>query len=257
MTTVESDVKRMVNNAKQYNESKSEIYQDAERVRKMTFNHMSKANPAYQKGNYQAIPTPLPSETTKTTIRLTGPSSNETPASDKRQSEPLTQQGPSRSTSAAAAEDEAEGTSEVESFEGKTFQLAQEKLLSEMMKYQDEASVSARHSKHGDANTLTIDWNRSGLIVFTPFINLPPRSLTDYYTFIKQPTSLRSIMNKARGRQGKAEATGITVLKSWDAFENEVAKIWDNAREYNEDGSDMFLLAGEFEVSDECSRYLD
>ena len=55
-------------------------------------------------------------------------------------------------------------------------------------------------------------------------------------------------MNKVRGRQGKGEATGFTLLKSWDAFESEVAKIWTNAREYNEDGSDMFLLAGEFEV---------
>ena len=31
-------------------------------------------------------------------------------------------------------------------------------------------------------------------------------------------------------------------------FEDEVSYIWRNAKEYNEDGSDMYILATEFEV---------
>ena len=168
MSSLEGDVKRMVNNAKQYNESKSEIYQDAERVRKMTFNHMSKANPAYQKGGYQAAPTPLPSENPstqpdfqkggtqvtatpmpsenpKTKIRLTAQPANETPSTNKKPTRASDPQGQSRSASAAAVDEEVEKeagvVNDLPSFEGKTFQKAQEQLISESMKYKDEPYV--------------------------------------------------------------------------------------------------------------------
>jgi hypothetical protein len=57
------------------------------------------------------------------------------------------------------------------------------------------------------------------------------------------------VQKKVRGVQGRNPPTGITELKSWSAFEEEVSWIWRNAREYNEDGSDIYILAGEFEVS--------
>ena len=57
------------------------------------------------------------------------------------------------------------------------------------------------------------------------------------------------MQKKVRGVQGRNPPTGITELKSWSAFEEEVSWIWRNAREYNEDGSDIYILAGEFEVS--------
>lgn len=38
-----------------------------------------------------------------------------------------------------------------------------------------------------------------------------------------------------------------TDFKTWDAFEDEVSYIWRNARDYNEDGSDIFNLSIEFE----------
>lgn len=95
----------------------------------------------------------------------------------------------------------------------------------------------------------------SGLLIFTPFVNLPPRTLADYYALIEHPTSLKGLQKRVRGIQGRSAPTGITEFKSWDAFEKEVGHIWRNAREYNEDGSDMFNLAGEFEVG--CMYTID
>ena len=51
-----------------------------------------------------------------------------------------------------------------------------------------------------------------------------------------------------RGIKGREKPTGVTLLKSWQAFEDEVSYIWNNAREYNEDGSDISKLAGQLEV---------
>ena len=91
---------------------------------------------------------------------------------------------------------------------------------------------------------------RSPLRIFEPFKFLPPRSLKDYYELIRHPVSLDALRKKVRGIHGKAQiGTGITDFTSWAAFEDEVSYIWRNAREYNEDGSEMYNLAGEFEVS--------
>jgi len=42
--------------------------------------------------------------------------------------------------------------------------------------------------------------------------------------------------------------TGISDFKSWRALEEETEKIWHNAWHYNEDGSDIAVLAQELEV---------
>jgi len=61
MTELESYVKRMVQNAKDYYPKTSDIFDDAERVRKATSNYMVKHNPAYKLvPNYTATPTPFP-----------------------------------------------------------------------------------------------------------------------------------------------------------------------------------------------------
>lgn len=59
---LESDLKRMVQNAKDYNNSKSSIFEDAERIRKALSNFMPKHNPAYLREDYRAYPTPIPQE---------------------------------------------------------------------------------------------------------------------------------------------------------------------------------------------------
>lgn len=50
----------MVTNAKEYYPRNSQMYEDAERVRKALSNYMVKNNPAYQTKGYTAVPTPLP-----------------------------------------------------------------------------------------------------------------------------------------------------------------------------------------------------
>ena len=60
MTALEGDLKRMVQNAKDYNDSRSEVFADAERIRKALSNFMPKHNPAYADPDYRAVPTPIP-----------------------------------------------------------------------------------------------------------------------------------------------------------------------------------------------------
>ena len=74
--------------------------------------------------------------------------------------------------------------------------------------------------------------------------------MLDYYKVIKRPVSLAGVRKRVRGQHGRDAPTNVTDFKSWDAFEDEVAYIWNNAQEYNEDGSDMYNLAEEFKVCD-------
>lgn len=48
--------------------------------------------------------------------------------------------------------------------------------------------------------------------------------------------------------KGREKPTGQTLLKSWQAFEQENSYIWNNAREYNEDESEISELASILEV---------
>ncbi|KAI9818952.1 MAG: hypothetical protein M1832_004120 [Thelocarpon impressellum] len=271
LTTLESDVKRMVANAKSYNEKSSEIYADAERIRKMVSNYMSKINPAYKDPSYAAFPTPLPEEpegngeAESASERKTGrqsmaaedsvaPSAEPTPsidastetgrvrprssrvASTTQQPAPAKQiNGRPPSSRPTAKEDVPEVKSAAKSevkasaksdFAGKTFQGAQEQLVTDLIQLKDE-----------DDQELT-----------QPFWNLPNRKLTDYYALIKTPESLKRIEKKVRGVHGRGDATGVTAFKSWRAFEDHMSLIWRNAREYNEDGSDISKLADQLEA---------
>lgn len=88
----------------------------------------------------------------------------------------------------------------------------------------------------------------SELEIFTPFVNLPPRTLTDYYNAIKNPVSLKAIMKLVHGILGRHNVTGVTEFRSWDSFEAEFSKIWENARFYNEDDSEIYALSTQLEV---------
>jgi hypothetical protein len=59
---------------------------------------------------------------------------------------------------------------------------------------------------------------------------------------------LKGVLKRVRGIHGRNPPTGVTDFQSWDSFEQEMSLIWRNAREYNEDGSEIFDLAGELEV---------
>lgn len=61
LSELESWLKRMVTNAKEYYNKNTQTFEDAERVRKATSNWMVKFNPAYKKiDNYAATPIPIP-----------------------------------------------------------------------------------------------------------------------------------------------------------------------------------------------------
>lgn len=90
---------------------------------------------------------------------------------------------------------------------------------------------------------------RDNVLIFSPFVTLPSRTLVDYYQLIKHPVSLKSVQKLVKGIHGRAPSTGKSDFQSWDAFGAEVAYIWDNCRTYNEDGSEMYNLANDLEVS--------
>ncbi|KAL6159559.1 hypothetical protein ACJQWK_05804 [Exserohilum turcicum] len=234
LAQVESDCKRLVNNAKAYNDKKSVIYEDAERLRKTASNWMVKNNPAYRDGNYVAVATPIPGEDNSTpskpSPRVTStPKIPQTPTTQDITERPRRAAAIAASAtpapsklrqSASVAPDEDDG----DDYTGKTFQQAQEQIVREILEYEDQ-----------------------GLQIFVPFQNLPSRSLKDYYQLIKDPMSLSAIQKKVRGVIGREAPTGHTLFKSWDAFESAFSLIWKNARIYNEDGSDIYNLSLELE----------
>ncbi|KAI9656051.1 MAG: hypothetical protein M1821_005112 [Bathelium mastoideum] len=228
LSAIESDVKRMVNNAKSYNDRSSAIFADAERIRKMLSNYMVKNNPAYKDPGYIAVPTPIPPHLLNNTQNSDGTTPTPKP-SGKGTSTPATASPAPAGPSAGLIE--TEQLLENPDFTGKTFQQAQDQIMVELIKHQED-----------------------GLEIYTPFVALPSRSLADYYQVIKYPVSLNSVRKRIRGQQGRNQPTGITELKTWDAFENEMSYIWRNAREYNEDGSDISNLS--FELEDHFKRRL-
>ncbi|KAJ5986834.1 hypothetical protein N7451_011199 [Penicillium sp. IBT 35674x] len=111
-------------------------------------------------------------------------------------------------------------------FEGDSLQAAQDKILSELFRLKDS----------------------DGEEVAYPFIGKPDRNMyRDYYEVIHHPVSLRSIQKKVRGTDGRKKGTKMTAFPTWLSFEEEVSYLWRNAREYNEDGSEISVLAGVLE----------
>jgi hypothetical protein len=97
--------------------------------------------------------------------------------------------------------------------------------------------------------TVEADSQFSGEDVAYPFIGKPDRNLyRDYYEIIQHPVSLRTIQKQVRGTDSRKNPSRTTAFPTWKSFEEEVAYIWRNAREYNEDGSDISMLAGILEV---------
>lgn len=152
LAQVESDCKRLVNNAKAYNDKNSVIYQDAERLRKTASNWMVKHNPAYRDGNYVATATPIPGEDNSTPSRPP-PRITATPRTAHTPATPATIEtverprraaaiaasatpAPSklRQSASAALEDDDDNSAD---YAGKTFQQAQEQIVREIIEYEE------------------------------------------------------------------------------------------------------------------------
>lgn len=152
LSTLESDFKRLVSNAKSFNERNSEIFSAAEKVRKMVSNYMVKHNPAYKDPNYIPFPTPVPDKDpendTKHEENAEVDAEGETDPEDivEKPRRLMTLHGPSaekeesrrRASSTPAVQDAADAG---ESFEGNTFQQAQEKIVTELIQLKNEECV--------------------------------------------------------------------------------------------------------------------
>ena len=171
VTEIESDFKRMVQNAKDYNSTGSEIYDDAERIRKLVYNYMKSHNPAYTENpNYASFPTPIPKPGDKKTNGATeshgtNGRTSATPARNAKAKASSPLDPPDRKPSvavAAANGDNAEHESGV-NFTGLSFQDAQFAILDALLKTTDEEYASLDDSFRSEANAdiVTGDWRFS------------------------------------------------------------------------------------------------
>ena len=58
---------------------------------------------------------------------------------------------------------------------------------------------------------------------------------------------LRKLQKSANGQRGHEPPQPNTLLKSWDEFQQRAELIWNNAREYNEEGSEIVEMAEQLE----------
>ncbi|KAK4905523.1 hypothetical protein LTR49_025198 [Elasticomyces elasticus] len=259
MTTLESDLKRLVQNAKEYNAPKSDIYEDAERIRKLVFNYMKQHNPAYQQdSNYSAFPTPFRHTNGGPVQRQSQEAVDEeeddelhsdtprppTAKASEARSDRKESLAPSAMTGNDEDEDGYTGSGgDALDFNGMSFQEAQQKIVSYLLHYTDEeyGGSCKRCSLRCPLTCIC-----RGLEIYSPFGNLPTRKLEDYYQVIRHPVSLKAVAKRCRGQHGRAPPSGVSDFKTWDAFEEEMGFIWRNAWEYNEEGSGMYNLANDF-----------
>jgi len=156
LAVLESDCKRLVNNAKMYNDKKSIVYEDAERLRKTASNWMTKRNPAYKIRGYSAVATPVPGEEGMPTPRPPARPAVSTPAkpaastprSATAAATPDTGERPRRAAAPASGTPapsklrhatSASTTKQAAhtSYEGKSFQQAQDQIVTELIEHTD------------------------------------------------------------------------------------------------------------------------
>ena len=157
MTSLEGDLRRMISNAKAFNEKRSQAFSDSEKIRKQLQVFMQEKNPAYKDPNHVAYTTPVPEGWRAKQEKLeTG---HEQDAEGEIDPEEVANPPEKRTrlvtrvgSSAAANDRRASSTPAVqdiegayESFEGNTFQQAQEKIVGEMINHTDAEYVQLRN----------------------------------------------------------------------------------------------------------------
>lgn len=254
LTSLESDLKRLIQNAKEFNARDSLIHKDAERIRKLMASWMPKYNPAYRDPNYAPFPTPIPQHLLNghqqsipavgDDLDAEGESDHDVAAFAGASATPKTDTPPSenrRTGVRRASYDRKRRASStpgpnislraVTSYSGLSFQQAQEKIVEEIAQFKEDEDD---------------DYPK-----YEAFINLPDRkAYKDYYKVIPHPVSLNKLKKEVRGTNAAngRESTGVTNFKTWESFEEEASLIWKNALHYNEDGSDISLLAKDLEI---------
>ncbi|KAJ8058155.1 hypothetical protein OCU04_013010 [Sclerotinia nivalis] len=254
LSELESFFKRLVKNAKDYNERESIIHRDAERIRKAVVKFMTDNNPEYKTNPGLKLeptpiapvesvvskpvepkpvePAPIPTEQEDSDADAEGEpedleeeiKTEPVPVVKRRGRPPKNPGAPRKSTTPAVSDSQYAGVS----FVGLTFQQAQEKILADVLSHKEDPADE--------------------FFEFEPFVTLPPRSLKDYYHVIPNPHCLKDLQKRVKGTHGGKHATGVSDFKSWAALEEDASLIWKNAYHYNEDGSEIFNLAKDLET---------
>lgn len=144
LTTLESYFKRMISNAKEYNQRGSEIYDDSERLRKALSNYMTRYNPAYKNiPGYTAFATPFPN-TPEASHMNGGDSDEDAPGEDDTEIQYTAKKPRGRATSKIAQPQRTSLTpalSDIQysgaGFQGLTFQQAQEKFVDALIEQKE------------------------------------------------------------------------------------------------------------------------
>lgn len=201
---------------------------------------MPKINPAYNDPDYAPFPTPIPDQNEMT----------ETPENEDGEEDGDNEKQNADADADAEdenASDEAmdQGEDEELNFEGDTIQLAQDKIISEMITLRDDQYVFAPIC-FIYKTVLTFSRGRE---VGGPFLYKPDKSLyKEYYEIIQHPVSLRSILKQVRGIEGRKPHSHKTAFPTWQLFADEMEYIWRNAREFNEEDSEIVDLVNILEV---------
>ena len=173
-------------NAKSFNERSSEVFADAERIRKMLSNFMSKHNIAYKDPNYAAFPTPLPGQAEDVDEDSDTDGDSDPELADGKVQKLNTFVGSTpgpgkpadgRTASSTPVVEDAEGAGE--SFVGDTFQVAQEKILTELIHLKDDEYVLQR-TYSSDANECFSQWSRDLVAIPQSSISTISRLLQTY-----------------------------------------------------------------------------
>lgn len=153
MTMLEGDLRRMISNAKAFNEKRSQAFSDSEKIRKRLQVFMQEKNPAYRDPSFVPYTTPVPEGWR---VKQEKPEDTHEQDADGETDPEEVAKPPEKRTrlvthvgsSAAANDRRASSTPAVqdvegayESFEGNTFQQAQEKIVGEMINHTDAESV--------------------------------------------------------------------------------------------------------------------
>lgn len=259
VTAVESDFRRMIANAKKYNDVGSIVFSDAERIRKLMSNWFKTNNPDYKDPRFTCTPTPIPTETNAADSTGDTASQEVRPSRQRtspKKDEPKAEPEPARKITLVkkVQPPPPQPPRKITLTTGRTSLTAAKKEIHELeIEVEAEEPFVAPTESDPIRAFSQAQWHIMDLLakvgVFHVFLDKPPRSLTDYYRAIKKPTSINSVKKLTLGKHGHDKETGISDFATWAAFEDEASHIWLNAQHYNEDGSEMYSLAVDFKVN--------
>ncbi len=199
LATLESYFKRMILNAKEYNQKGSLVYEDAERLRKALSNFMTKHNPAYKAiPGYTSVPTPLPGQLVGATSDKDADGEpdeeiEEQLAFNKRPTRPTISLDPStpRSSATPALPDSRYAGV---GFAGLNFQQAQEKIVEDMIREKEFQELVSCQSPPPPTYTNAVP--EMNFLPLSPLLNFHQKRNTETIIKLSRGLSVLRLCNK-------------------------------------------------------------